>query len=160
LAGLVMAGRVVDKDTGFKKFFARWRKVVASSRRGGPNVTVGIQGNEAAAQHEGEITNLVLGTIHEFGAPAAGIPSRSFIRSTIDKNRRKYEKMIRDLGIRTLQGKALKQGLFILGETVRADIIRRIQAAEIKQELKPPTEPPALVDTGQLINAISSVVHE
>lgn len=162
-----MAGKVIDRDTGFDRFFQRWRRIVASARKDQAHVAVGIQGDEAGDEHDtekGTITNLALMIIHEFGAPAAGIPSRSVIRSTVDKFRRKYEKMLRDEGGRVLKGAPLKQALFVLGETARADMIRRIENMEIKQDLKPATkrrrgdEGPALWDDGLLKDAITSVV--
>jgi hypothetical protein len=165
-----MAGKVVDKDKGFKKFFRRWRKLVAAESRGAASVTVGIQGAEARAlDHEGSVTNLSIAITHEFGAPAANIPKRSFIRSTVDENKAKYRRMIDKLGkvsLKTPKGidllKKIRQGLFVLGETVRADIIRKIDS-NIPPPLSPMTveakgDTLALVDTGQLKNAITSVV--
>jgi hypothetical protein len=157
-----MAGKIIVRDRGLNRLLRSWRKTVASSRHGGPAVTVGIQAAEGSQEHEGGITNLVLAIIHEFGT--ATIPARSFVRSTVDVFKSKYRRMLQDIGQRALKGGNLAQGLFVLGETARADMIRRIQNAEIKQDLAPSTQRqrgeagPALVDEGQLINAISSVV--
>lgn len=163
------AGKVIDRDTGFRRFVANWRQIVATANRGDANVTVGIQGEEAKKDHDperGTITNLALAVIHEFGAPKAGIPSRSFIRSTVDKFQAKYQKMLRGGGLKILKGAPLKQVLFVVGETARSDIIKRIKNMEIKQDLKPATVArrggdagTALWDEGNLVNAITSVVN-
>jgi hypothetical protein len=138
--------------------------VVAASRRGGPNVTVGIQGTEAAEQvHEGSITNLVLAVIHEFGAPKAGIPSRSFVRSTADENKTKYQRMLRKAGREVLKGVPIAQSLFVVGEKARADMVKKIQSnippALAASTVSQKKDTLALIDTGELLNAISSVVH-
>ena len=68
--------RVKVIDRGFKKEIARLSNGVIT--------TVGIQGAEAPAGDHAGLTNAGLGAIHEFGAPGANIPERSFIRSTFD----------------------------------------------------------------------------
>ncbi len=127
-----------------------------------------MQGAEADEEHpagKGTITNLALMIIHEFGAPGANIPSRSVVRFTVDKHRRKYEKMLRGGGLRALRGAPMKQILFVLGETARGDMITAIQQMQIKQDLAPSTvrkrgeTGPALWDEGLLKDALSSVVH-
>ena len=70
-----MGFRVVrDRDNGFKAFFKGVRDL------GSSRVKVGIQGREAAEIHAGGLPTVALATIHEFGAPNADIPSRSFLR--------------------------------------------------------------------------------
>ena len=107
-----------------------------------------------------------LATIHEFGAPAANIPQRSFVRATGDANAAKYARLqtniVRRLGKRP-RAVDVKRELFVLGEIVRADMIGLIRA-RIPPTLKPATiarkfgEDVPLIDTGQLINSIRSVV--
>ena len=164
-----MAGKVIDRDRGFKRLMRNWRRIVASSRRpGGASVTTGIQGPEATEAHDsekGSITNLVLMIIHEFGVPKLNIPSRSVVRFTADKHKTKYLKMLKAAGLKALRGGSLAQGLFVLGETARSDMILAIQQQQIKQDLAPATMKrrgdtgPALWDEGLLKDAFSSVVH-
>jgi phage gpG-like protein len=164
-----MAGKVQIIDKGYNRMMRAWRKLALKSKLkgGGPHVTVGIQASDGGddEDHPG-ITNLELATIHEFGAPAANIPSRSFVRSTVDKNQKKYQRILNKAGKTVLKGQSPKPTLFQLGEVARGDMIRRIQQADIKQDLAASTkrqrgeDGPALLDTGQLINAISSVVHD
>jgi hypothetical protein len=158
-----VAGKIIDRDLGFSRRMRRWRKLVAFAGKGGLRVTVGIQGADAGSRGGGGITNLEIGIIHEFGAPAVNIPSRSFVRATADANRSKYQRMLDAIGRGVLKGKNAAQGLFVLGETARADMVRRIQS-NIPPPLAPSTvakkgDTLALVDTGQLIGSITSVVH-
>lgn len=69
-----------DKDMGWKALMSAVRQI-AKSR---PTITVGLHGEP----HKGsDMTLAELGNIHEFGL---GVPKRSFIRSTMDKNNAKY----------------------------------------------------------------------
>lgn len=175
-----------DEDRGFEAFFENLR--IAQKAR----VKVGIQGDDAAkvagmqqagrgGAFTGGITMASLGEVHEFGATITNgfgmgilivIPQRSFIRSTADLNKPKYnarlwrisKAMIRRPGAVNVRGE-----LFKLGQKVRKDIINRIRKAEIKQDLAPMTKKrkakkaggkvePALIDEGLLINSISAIV--
>ncbi len=148
----------MDRDTGFREFF-KGLKALGELR-----AKVGIQEPEASSGHEGGITFVELGAIHEFGAPAANIPQRSFLRSTADINDRKY---------RAGLGKVVKAGkedaskglaaLGELGEQVRADVVSRIFGGEIEPPLAPATvarkgEATPLFDTGALANSITAKV--
>ena len=132
---------------------------------GSLRVKVGIQGNEAQQIRSGGLSMVDLGTIHEFGAPRANVPQRSFLRSTADANRSKYErsmaKSVRKLANNPRSFNARGE-LFLLGERVRGDVIKRIRA-HIPPPLAAATiarkgEDVPLIDTGQLINSIRSVV--
>lgn len=48
-------------------------------------ITVGVHGDERE-RDGGDLDNVQIATIHEFGAPAAGIPARSFLRAAVDGN--------------------------------------------------------------------------
>lgn len=175
-----MGFKLRDKDKGFKSFQAGLKAT------GQKTVKVGIQGNEATQVHRaaerdggavtGSITMVELGSVHEFGATITNgygrgirivIPQRSFLRSTADQNRRKYDARLEAIIKRLAdhpqrydaEGELLK-----LGELVRRDIMDRMrrgeieppigrQQAEARGELGPP-----LVDTGMLMNSIRAVV--
>lgn len=151
---------VTDRDNGFEAFFAGIRQLGAS------RVKVGIQGREAAEIRPGGISMVGVGTIHEFGAPRANIPQRSFLRSTADANRRKYEqrmeRSVRKL-IKTPESFNARAELFKLGEIVRSDVIKTIKA-RIPPPLKAATiarkkgDDVPLIEFGLLINSIRSVV--
>ena len=93
---------VREVDNGWKLLLKR-----LVGLRKGIDISVGIQGNEAVEQHDSEdpgpLTNVKLGSIHEFGATIENgfgrgiriiIPQRSFLRATFDENRKKYERML------------------------------------------------------------------
>lgn len=56
-----------------------------------PITRVGILGGDNAREGGGP-TNSEVGAAHEFGAPARGIPQRSFLRVPISENLEKYMK--------------------------------------------------------------------
>lgn len=66
---------------------------------------VGLFGSKAEAAHEKAegLTVLELGLVHEFGAPAANIPMRSFIRAVVDEHESEIRAMqsraARDVGL-------------------------------------------------------------
>ena len=147
---------VKDKDRG-------WRRMLAIALEANPLVvTVGVQGD--AERATGEISNIDLATIHEFGAPGAGIPERSFIRSTLE-DQQGYRELARKLTDAVVAGKVdVPKALALFGEQVSSDIKRKIESG-----IDPPNAPATvakkgsskpLVDTGQLKNSISYVVKK
>lgn len=149
------------------ELFRALRKKIASAKDA--HVRVGVLqskgGSDTAA--DGETTLAELAAIHEFGAPRAGIPSRSFLRRTFtdEQGRDALSKFLTRIGTQVVRdtieiGEALEQ----LGAWGVAQVKRRIKA-NIPPPLKPATikaktvggkkgETP-LIDTGQLINAIT-----
>ena len=151
-----MVAKIIDRDRGFKAFVAGLRRIQGRQ----VVAKVGISEPEANLDHGG-ITNVALGAIHEFGAPSVGVPSRSFIRATYDRNRGRYEKLLREGAERGLKGRFRdpKALVFQAGEELRADIIDRIDSG-IGPPLKPATiarkgDSLPLVDTGVMRNAIT-----
>jgi phage gpG-like protein len=54
-----------------------------------PVVRIGVLGNEARPTGKNQKavpTNATVGAVHEFGAPARGIPQRSFLRTPLSEN--------------------------------------------------------------------------
>lgn len=136
-------------------------KIVRASA-GGSSVEVGVF--EDSPSRKEEITNAEIALVHEFGSPAANIPERSFLRSTVDANREAYHKAIDRVAQHKLDGKDTSQELDRLGMRVAADVKRTIQAG-----IDPPLQPETiarkgsskpLVDTGQLITSVSHRVVE
>lgn len=124
-------------------------------------------GDEPAA--DGGITMIELAAIHEFGSPEAGIPQRSFIRSTFNRNdvRREMGELAGKLVTKVIHGMKLQTALGLMGAwgtaQIKNTINNRLTTGPENQELKPATikakgSTLPLVDTGRLINAIQWLV--
>lgn len=154
-----MGARIKERDNGLDRML-RGMKQLAKDYR----VTVGVQGSQAAASH-GDVTNAELAAIHEFGAPAANVPQRSFLRSTADEGKTRWEKRLgEELAKVVLEGADARRALHVVGEEFRASVIDRI-----KQGIPPPLQPATvarkgeatpLIDTGALIGAITVAVRK
>ena len=140
-----MAGsRVIDKDMGYESFK---RLLVAAQRI---VVTVGPRG--AAAQY---------GTYNEFGVPSKNIPSRPFMRSTLDNNKKE---LARDLKRNIMRLAVARQSNpFPAFETTGIKLEGMIKKA-IRNWKEPPNKPSTvrkkgannpLVDTGALMASVS-----
>jgi hypothetical protein len=131
-------------------------------------VKVGVlQAQGSTAANDGEITLAELAAIHEFGAPRANIPARSFLRATLtqDPGREGVVKMVTGLAKGIIAEKLeVKEALDRLGAWAAAQVKKRIKA-HIPPPLKPETikrklskhgagGSTPLVATSQLINAI------
>lgn len=166
-----MSGKVTSKTVWKKNDLPALIKRL-NLEASGANVTIGIQGNESRDKKDSRdgkgITTLMtapslvdVATFHEFGTK--DIPQRSFIRSNDHNNAKTYKNMILELKDKIIFG-GMKPSvaLGLLGEKIRLDIqkgIRKGISPELRQstiEAKGSSKP--LVDTGQLINAITYVV--
>jgi hypothetical protein len=158
----------------------RIRKAVKDS-----SVKVGVFGTAKHQNGENDgkwaIGVVELAVIHEYGAPNAHIPARSFIGSTIGIYRRHYAQLAAEMLGRVYEGKlTVERALNLLGSQVANDIKRRIEQGLIKQDLAPSTlaaklrkglhnrrskaaaagaSPKALIDTGLLKNSITYEVE-
>jgi hypothetical protein len=149
------------------------RIIRQTNKAGRLKIKVGIQGSEGqAVEHEGAgLTNAQLGVIHEFGtkgvslgrsgAETGGIPERSFIRSTFDREVKKWQNlMIRSA--KEIYGPNrpnIRKVLGLVGEKAVADIRQTINKG-IPPELMPETverkgSSKPLIDTGQLKASIT-----
>lgn len=135
---------VIVRDLGFNALLARLRVLGVSA------LTVGIHED---AGEVGDLTVAQVASFHEFGT--GRIPSRSFLRSTLDNERSQIVSLIKDVTKRVIANRRRldpKTGLKIIG----LDLQRRIQAT-IRRGI-----PPALVARvgtplirkGQLIQSI------
>lgn len=155
-----MSVKVREKGRGLADLQRRFKQLGAGYR-----VTVGVQGRDADAQHTGGITNSDLAAVHEFGAPSVGVPQRSFLRSTADEGKTRWERRLSEEIARVaLEGADVRQALHVVGEEFRAAVIDRIKAG-IAPPLQPSTiarkgETTPLIDTGALIGAISVLVKK
>jgi len=102
-----------------------------------------------------------LAAIHEFGAPQANIPERSFIRRTFVKKQRELSSMTRRLATAWVTRKIeLKQALDVLGLWGASKVRDTItQGAGVPPRLEDSTiarkgSSRPLVDTGRLVGSI------
>lgn len=194
-----MAGvTITDKDLGMKAVMRMLDRLKASAPRvvvgitgqsgGAPHQThedvaatrkharavkrarkKGLAEPAAPAPASGPSATIVeIGAIHEFGA--GRIPERSFLRSTFDAQRKKYQKFMTN-GLRREVVEVAKTGqtgpenltLKRLGLVVEGDVKKRI-AEGIAPPLSPVTigrkkSSKPLIDTGQLRASIASEIR-
>ncbi len=156
-----MSVRVVDN--GADALVARIR-ALRSSKAG---VRVGILSDAPKKEREGatgKLSLLEVAAVHEFGAPRAGIPARSFIRGTIDERTEDIARLERVMLAKVVAGDIeLKPALDAIGAKVAGWIQQRI-AAGIEPALSPATvakkkSSTPLVDTGQLRSSVTWLVE-
>jgi hypothetical protein len=115
-----------EKDYGYQEALRQ----IDFVKRNKPFVKVGLQGEEGASPHpnnpEGQRTTLAeVATFNEFGTER--IPERSFIRSTMDENRRKLLMENIKLFFQMAAGKMnTERALGILGKKITSLIKRKI----------------------------------
>lgn len=155
-----MKSGVIDIDRGMK---AMVRRFIRYKR--GPYVTVGIQGTEAEEEREFGETNVTLAVVHEFGSKDGRIPQRSFIRSTIDRERNKIQKLLDRSARRALTSADVLHALGEVGEFTKSQMVRTIdqsiglkKLAKSTELAKKSTKP--LIDTGILKGSITWKVHK
>jgi hypothetical protein len=155
--------RITERDLGWEGLLRTTAQI------NGATVAAGFVGDKARQVHkDSDLTNAEIGIIHEFGAPGAHIPERSFIRSTFDRNKEKYDRETLLLAIAVYSGRAkIKSALDLIGSqmvsdqkaTIRAGIPPPLAQSTIdrRSKRKKDREIP-LLDTREMINALSHVV--
>jgi hypothetical protein len=133
----------------------------------GKTVRVGILADAPKDAPEGEapssLSLIEVAMVHEFGAPAANIPQRSFIRATVDERRADIDAMLAKQAQRIVAGAvdasvALDQvGLKIVGWVQQA-IKKGIAPALAPRTVARKKSSKPLIDTGQLRSAIKHEV--
>lgn len=149
-------------DHGGDALFARIKELGANP----PSLKVGIFADEKTGGQvrDGGLTNVQIAAIHEFGAPEAGIPERSFIRSTFDAQRAKYGAILKKLLPRVLEGKLDVVAMFdLIGQQIVSDINHKVRVEGVPPPLKPATiarkgSSRALIDTGRMLAALTWTV--
>ncbi len=141
------------RDTGKAKLPAR----------ASVEITVGLHASEANMTHGEGLTIGDVASIHEFGAPAANVPQRSFLRSWFDERQDFITSTLRTQFTQVIAGKrTTEQAAERIALAFEGDVKQRI-LRNIPPPLKPATiarkgSSLALVDTGQLRNAIRAKV--
>jgi hypothetical protein len=132
-------------------------KVRALARQ---RVHVGVLGESAGKPHKGTtLTNVDVATIHEFGAPEASIPARSFLRSTVKLDKDTIAKFVASRLRQVVAGKLDPRAAY---EQVGLKVVALVRA-RIRAGIAPPLkrrEGVPLIDTGQLISSISHEVRQ
>lgn len=126
---------LVVRDHGMRRFQALVRDLAKSD----PHVKVGVLEEKGGGEEvEGTgITMAGLAAIHEFGAPDANIPERSFIRASFDQNRDKYRQRLRTYLKAIIAGKmTAKRAFGLLGAEAASDIRQFVRAG-----VEPPNAP-------------------
>ncbi len=138
---------ITEKDNGWKKLKKAFQEKKAF-------LTVGIHGSAGSDE-------VLIGTVHEFGSPERGIPERSYLRSTFEEKREALYEQMETAIESTLEGVPLGQALGRIGLGLVAAIQGKIRsniAPPLKQEtIDRKGSSVALIDTGRLINSITSV---
>ena len=130
---------------------------LSRSLEGPNNVKVGIPKGSNAYPDGTSV--IMVGTVHEFGSPARGIPQRSFLRSTVEGGRRKYKTLFRKLSKKMVAGNiSKKQALGVIGLQVQGDVQAKISNG-ISPSLKSRSGTP-LIDTGHLRQTITFQVED
>lgn len=153
-----------SKGTSVRVTDKGWNQIMRTAKKyaglKGRVASVGIQG-PTAGQRQGEpTTNVLVGSVHEFGSPERGIPERSFIRSTFNERVAVYDSWLQRISEMGAEGKDIEGELLLLAERFRGDILQKLAS-----DIPPPTQrqldpnnpksgDPALFDTGQLWNSI------
>lgn len=118
-----------------------WKRLIDSVKKadGGAHARVGLLGDVLARGPGDEIGVVELGTIHEYGAPKAGIPERSFLRRTFDAKRGEWMDLCHKLAKKIFAMEmSTQQALGILGAKASADVKATITQGP---EIPPPASP-------------------
>jgi hypothetical protein len=129
-----------------------WYELLAAAKGG--RVRVGV--------FDGEQAEIAL--IHEYGAPRANIPERSFIRSTIAERKAELQSVMARV-VRAMIAKQIgrEQALGLIGAWMQGAIKAQITSNGTFAPLKPATiarkgSDKPLIDTGQLLNSITFII--
>lgn len=145
---------VKDVDRGWKALIEAVRHLSVEK----PRIVAGV----VSGKHSSGLNMAELAAIHEFGA---GVPKRSFIRDTIDRNAPKYAKAMAQAGAQVTSGNkaAVRMAMKRLALQVEGDIKQRIADgvpppnAASTVAAKGSSTP--LVDTGQLRASVTAEVR-
>lgn len=144
---------------------AVWRKLYARAmdmRTLKARVGVLASGGGNATHADSDLTLVEIAALQELGSEAANIPEHSFIRSTFyDRAAGALREKVTDITRAIILGAVdVRRGIGLLGAWGAAEVKNTITQADIPPPLKPATiaakgSSKPLVDTGQLLNAIT-----
>lgn len=135
-----MSSRVTDEDKGYSDVLKTLKDL------GSPSLTVGIHDKDNKPYQRGSgssATTAQIGTFHEFGtldryedkskagggSGKRGVPQRSFLRSTVDENEKKYIGIASKGLDKVVMGKMTIDRLFgLLGAKIVGDVQKKISS--------------------------------
>lgn len=165
--GVLMAD-VEERDLGWKKFVRDMNRLHKLS------VAVGLpEGEDVKARTSKgsgrkpftKMSDLVLvGAVHEFGAPNRGIPERSWLRSAFDRNRQRIEHVLDQALDHVMTGRFdVQQALSLVGESF-TNVVKRnflkITPALSDKTIKRKKSSKPLIDSGQMRASITWVIRK
>lgn len=154
-----MRAVVSKKGKGLERLLA-----MAKQMERKPFVKVGVLSGDRPNTKGRPLTNVELATIHEFGAPAAGIPSRPFLRSTFDAKKDAWNSLMARLVTKVVAGHLnVVAALELVGQRAAGDVRNRITQGGNFVPNKPATvrrkgSSKPLIDKGLLLQSVSHQV--
>lgn len=125
-------------------------------------IDFGVFGAKSGSDMRGLLSMVEIAAVHEFGAPSAGIPSRSFLRAYVEENESKLRAFLAKLLEAVLEGKYKRDQAFnLFALRVVGEMKKRIsdglepQVAPATQKRKGESKTKPLINTGQLRNSIT-----
>ncbi|ETD72967.1 hypothetical protein V757_01085 [Pelistega indica] len=110
---------------------------------------------------DGDFSMSDLAAVHEFGSEDGHIPERSFLRTSVVKNKAKY---FRFFGDRLITGNDPEKALNELAELAKGDVQENIVNGDFKalapETIKRKGSTKPLIDTGKLRQSITGVVRD
>ncbi len=134
---------------------------VASQLSVRPEVRPGIFGAAAAAPVEGsDLTMVELGAIHEYGAPKANIPERSWLRSTADEKKNEWMALLERALVQVVRGRLdVQTAMELVGQRCVSDVQKKIRSnippALAAETIRRKGSSVALIDSGRFVQSIS-----
>lgn len=128
------------------------------------NVFVGITSKDSSRNDSG-INNATLAAIHEFGSPANKIPQRSFLRKPLSNNKANLANLAKNLISQVFTEQiTIDTALSFIGEEAKniskEAITNEISPALNSKTIKRKKSSKPLIDTGQLLNAITYEIRK
>jgi hypothetical protein len=161
-----------DIDRGWRRIQRELKKMDGSFTK------VGIQGGSEKMTDRELPQMVMIGAVHEFGAPRANVPARPYFRWSFDNNLNKLKRVQKRAYNGVLDGDfSTEQGLGLIGQFMESRIKKRItdvrtpplknpslrrtegRAGLRQSRLKKRSVPNPLVDTGQLRASIIHTEH-
>jgi len=149
---------VIDRDKGWNRIKRDLKRLDKSySKVGLPKEA------QPKSGHLSSMSDLVIvGAVHEFGAPRVGVPQRSWLRTGADEAKPALNKLIQKQYDAVLRGQtSVHLALRTLGVFMTGRIKRKIRNLKF-----PPNAPSTirkkgsanpLIDTGQMVQSITNV---
>lgn len=130
---------------------------IAKEMQGEGQVKVGLP--KGSNNYPDGTSVIMVGAVHEFGSPSRNIPERSYLRSTMQSNKRNYKNLLSKLGRLIATGEmSAEKALRTLGLKVEADVKDTI--TDLKTPALKTREGNPLVDNGHLRQSIRHQVSE